>query len=198
MIRAIIFDIGNVILRFDFNHALRKLTHHDVPAAKAMIDLLEPVKLAYEGGRMSRADFLKQARAILSFAGTDEEFVAAWEDIFTENWPMIELVDRLHERLPLYLLSNTSDIHRDFCFRRFPVFQRFRAGVYSFEAKVSKPEPEIYRLAERHFGVNPAETLFIDDLSANIESARSCGFLAHHYHHDRHEALLEELRAGGV
>ena len=198
MIRAIIFDIGNVLLRFDFNVAIRKLSRQSNPAEAAIVELLEPVKLAYEGGRIDRAEFQREVRAILSFAGSDEEFVAAWEDIFTENQPMIDLVERLHPRLPLYLLSNTSDLHREFIFRRYPIFGRFRAGVYSYEAKVSKPDPEIYRIAERELGVNPAETLFIDDLAANIESARKCGFVVHHYHHERHEALVEELRTAGL
>src|SRR5262249_42173272 len=128
-IDAIIFDIGNVLLRFDFNLAVMKLTAHCTHAGEQILALIEPVKLAYEAGRMERADFQAEVRAILTYTGTDEHFVAAWEDIFTENNLMVELVRRLHGRMPLYLLSNTNDIHVDFIFRRYPFFGHFTDGV---------------------------------------------------------------------
>ncbi len=194
-INAIIFDIGNVLLRFDFNLALQKLARDSDSAAEAINALLEPIKVAYEAGRMTRADFQAEARAILRYTGSDADFVSAWEDIFTENEPMMDLVRRLHGRLPLYLLSNTNDMHVDFILRRYPVFGLFTDAVYSYKVGASKPEREIYEIAARQFGVKPEETLFIDDLLANIESARAVGFRAHHYHHERHEALLGELAA---
>lgn len=197
-LQALIFDIGNVLLRFDFNLALQKLAHHCDPAAETILHLVEPVKAAYEGGRMSRADFQAEARAILRYSGTDADFVSAWEDIFTENSPMVELLPQLQAKLPLYLLSNTSDIHIDFVFARYPFFRLFRDAVYSYKALASKPEPAIYEIARRQFGVTPAETLFIDDLLPNIEAGAAAGFQVHHYHHDRHQAFVEQLRAAGV
>jgi len=197
-LRAIIFDIGNVILRFDFNLALQKLARHCDPAAETILGLIEPVKAAYEGGRMPRADFQAEVRAIFRYTGSDEDFVSAWEDIFTENAPIVELVRRLHGKLPLYLLSNTNDLHVDFIFRQYSVFGLFTDAVYSHVVRASKPEAAIYEIAAKQFGVIPAETLFIDDLLANVEAARTAGFLAHHYHHDRHELLLEELQRFGL
>ena len=198
MLRAFIFDIGNVILRFDFQHAVRKLQQHCNPIAESILELIEPVKLAYEGGRMERADFQAELRSILRYTGTDADFVAAWEDIFTENEPMIRLIEALEPQYPLYLLSNTSDIHVEFIFRRYPVFARFRDAVYSYKVRASKPEREIYEIAARQFGIAPAEAFFIDDLAPNIASAAAVGFQTHHYHHDRHGELLEKLKTLGV
>ena len=195
MIRAFIFDIGNVILRFDFQHAIRKLEQHCSPVSEAILDLIEPVKAAYEGGRLDRAGFREQVRAILRYTGSDADFVAAWEDIFTENEPMVRLIEELEPRYPLYLLSNTSDIHVDFILRRYPVFSRFRDAVYSYKVRASKPHRDIYEIAERQFGVTPSDTLFIDDLEPNIAGAAELGFQTHHYHHDRHEALLAQIAA---
>lgn len=197
-LQALIFDIGNVILRFDFNLALRKLASHSDSAAEAILGLIEPVKAAYEGGRMERADFQAEVRAILRYTGSDESFIAAWEDIFTENEPVVSLIRQLHGRIPLYLLSNTSDIHVDFIFRRHPVFACFTDAVYSYRVRASKPEREIYEIAIRQFGVEPAKTLFIDDLSANVEAALAAGLRAHHYHHDRHALLLAEMASLGL
>ena len=147
---------------------------------------------------MERADFQKEARAILRFTGSDADFINAWEDIFTENLPMIALVEKLHGRYPLYLLSNTSDLHVDYIFKQYPFFGLFTDAVYSYKARAAKPDAAIYQIAQRQLGLEPSETFFIDDLLPNIETARALGFRAHHYHHDRHPELLEELRQCGV
>jgi putative hydrolase of the HAD superfamily len=198
MIRSFLFDIGNVLLRFDFNLALKKLALDPDPAAEKVLDLLEPLKASYESGGMDRAQFQKEARAILRYTGSDADFVCAWEDIFTENAPMVDLVHQLHGRFPLYLLSNTSDLHVDYIFRRYAVFGMFSDAVYSYKVRAAKPHREIYEIAQRQLGIRPAETFFIDDLLPNIETARQLGFHAHHYHHDRHEALLREIAEAGV
>ncbi len=199
MIRAFLFDIGNVLLKFDFSVALKKTLAlsevHDPIEATTQIDR---IKLGYEDGQIDRAAFLRGVFDVLRYRGTEAEFVAAWEDIFTPNEPMVALVERLHGRFPLYLLSNTSDIHRDYIFRCYPFFARFTAGTYSYEARASKPGREIYEIAQRQLGLTPTTTFFIDDLLPNIETARSLGFNAHHYHHDQHDALLAQLAEVGV
>jgi putative hydrolase of the HAD superfamily len=135
---------------------------------------------------------------VLRYRGTEAEFIAAWEDIFTPNEPMVALVEKLHGRFPLYLLSNTNDIHREYFSRRYPFFHQFTAGAYSYEAKASKPGRLIYEIAQRQLSLEPASTFFIDDLLPNIETARALGFQAHHYHYDQHEALLAQLATVGV
>ena len=195
MIRAVLFDIGNVILKFDFAIALRRIAalceSHDCTEILAAI---ERIKAGYEDGQIDTAAFLRGAFDALRYRGTEAEFVAAWEDIFEPNEPMLALIERLHGRLPLYLLSNTSGIHRDYVFRRYPIFARFRSGVYSYEARASKPGREIYEIAIRQLGLEAPRTFFIDDLLPNIEAARALGFRVHHYHHDRHQLLLDELQ----
>ncbi len=195
MIRAFLFDIGNVLLKFDFSVAMKKTLAlsdvHDPIEATSQIDR---IKLGYEDGQIDRAAFLRGVFDALRYRGSEAEFIAAWEDIFTPNEPMVALVERLHGRFPLYLLSNTNDIHRDYIFRRYDFFGRFAAGTYSYEARASKPGREIYGIAQRQLGLEPATTFFIDDLLPNIETARSLGFQAHHYHHDQHAALLSQLK----
>jgi len=199
-IDAVLFDIGNVLLRFDFSVALRAVAAHmDGPSdpTRILVDV-ERVKVAYEDGAIDRAAFLRGVFDVLRYRGTEADFVRAWEDIFEPNGPMVTLVEELHARLPLYLLSNTSDIHRDYIFREYPFFARFAAGIYSFEVCASKPGRRIFELAIERLQIDPARTLFIDDLLPNIETARAMGFVCHHYHHERHAALLEQLRSLGI
>ena len=196
---AFLFDIGNVLLRFDFHLALGALAaQSDAADPVEVLARIELVKFALEDGRIDRAAFVRGAFDVLRYRGSEEEFIAAWEDIFTPNEPMLALVEQLHGHFPLYLLSNTSDVHVDHIFRRYPVFQRFSGAVYSYKVRASKPDPAIYRIACEQFGIEPATTFFIDDLLPNIETARALGFRTHHYHHDRHGELLADLRASGV
>jgi putative hydrolase of the HAD superfamily len=111
---------------------------------------------------------------------------------------MHTLIRALHGRYPVHLLSNTNDMHVEGLFRDFDVFVCVNTGVYSHEVHASKPHPRIYQIACEKCDIEPSTTFFIDDLAANIEAARSAGFIAHHYHHDRHEALLADIRAAGV
>lgn len=199
MIRAFLFDIGNVLLKFDFTIALRKIAaQSDARDELDALDRLERIKQPYEAGEIDRATFLRGAFDVLGYRGTEADFIAAWEDIFELNEPMAALVEQLAPRFPLYLLSNTNDIHHAYFTQRYPVFAHFRGGTFSHVARASKPGREIYDIARRDHGLDPATTLFIDDLLPNIEAARALGFVAHHYHHAQHDALLAQLRAAGI
>jgi putative hydrolase of the HAD superfamily len=199
MIRAFLFDIGNVLLKFDFGVAMRRISAQaEVSDPVVAMARFDQIKLAYEDGQIDRAAFIRGAFDVLRYRGTEAEFTTAWEEIFVPNEPMFALVEKLHGRFPLYLLSNTNDIHRDYFFRQYPVFHHFAAGTYSHEAKASKPGRKIYEIAQQQHGLDPKTTFFIDDLLPNIETARALGFNAHHYHHDRHDELLAQLATVGV
>ena len=199
MIRAFLFDIGNVLVRFDFSRALRAVAAlSDVTDEAEALHRIDAVKLGYEDGQIPRAEFLHKAFRILGYRGNEAQFIAAWQGIFTENEPMTSLVRALRGRFPLYLLSNTNDMHVEGLFRDFPVFAEFAGATYSHEAKASKPHPPIYGIACRTHGLDPCATFFIDDLAANIATAREMGFHAHHYQHGRHAELLSAIRTAGV
>ena len=198
-IRSLIFDIGNVLLPFDFGRALTRvgaqsagLMGSDLPQ-----EFME-IKDRYETGRMERAEFLKRSMAAMGYRGTEAEFSAAWTEIFDENTAMTRLVRSLHGRYPLYLLSNTSDIHIEYVTATYPVFQYFSDAVYSHVAGCIKPGSQIFEIAIRQLSVNPSETVFIDDLEDNVLTARSLGFHAFQYDYKAHHKLLEQLAEWGV
>jgi len=198
MIKAIIFDIGNVLLKFDYQIAFKAIAAYTGEISPALISLLEPLNRDFEAGAINRGEFVRRVGEAIEFGGTEPEFVAAWEAIFVENKPMKELVGQLRERYPLYLLSNIGEIHHEYIFRTFPVFESFADGVFSYLAGCLKPDPEIYEIAARQFGVEPGETLFMDDMPANVEGARRAGFQAVLYDANAHEEFLKELARLGV
>lgn len=199
MIRAFLFDIGNVLVRFDFSRAISAIAPlSDLSDEAGTLGRFETVKLQYEDGRLSRADFLRETIAILRYRGTEAQFIAAWQGIFWKNEPMLPLVRRLHGRYPLFLLSNTNDMHVESLFRDFEVVRLFTGATYSHAVRASKPGRAIYDIACRQHGLDPGTTFFIDDLAANIATARDLGFHAHHYHHEKHDELLGAIRAAGI
>jgi glucose-1-phosphatase len=196
VITAALFDIGNVILPFDFTLAETKIRARSRLGGPAAWAAFAELKLAYEGGRMKRAAFFAGVRQQIGFTGTDDELTLIWEDIFAPNPPMDAVINRLHrDGLPLYLLSNTNDIHVDAFRVRYPIFEQFSGAVYSHEEGLLKPDPEIFRRAIARFSLTPAETIYIDDLAPNLETAAALGFLTLPYDYRAHRDFEKRLWA---
>lgn len=191
--KAFLFDIGNVLARFDFAPVAAALTANSATAPADPLGVLLEVKDQLERGDLDETAFVARATDLLGYRGDTTEFLALWCDIFTEIGAMTRLVASLDGAgFPLYLLSNTSAPHLRFLKTNLPVFAHFRGGIYSHEARSMKPDDAIFLAAIDRYALVPGETLYIDDLAANIETGRRLGFLTHHYDPDRHDAL--ELR----
>lgn len=193
---AFIFDIGNVLVRFDYMRAAASLAALGADLSDRAA--LEQLAARYERGEVDRAAFLAQLRVILRHRADNEAVARAWQEIFEPNLPMWDLVEKLHAVYPLYLLSNTNCLHHDYLLREYAVFEKFADGVYSYRAGMAKPEREIFELAIRQFDVDPQATIYLDDLAANVEAARDAGLRAFRYDPDSHGDLLPALHAEGV
>ena len=191
---ACIFDIGNVLVRFDFEVAASKLRARSLNSSDEARNAVEHLKLRYENGDLSRQEFDSKAIETLEFQGSVSDFETIWQEIFFDNPAIESLVKQIAVRYSLFLLSNTSDLHLEYLLKRFPVFDHFKDGVFSFSARHSKPEPEIFEIAIKHFGVTASKTLYIDDLEPNIQAARNAGLITFHYDIRHNEDLAEFLR----
>lgn len=196
-VEAFIFDIGNVLVRFSPGQAERALARLGVESAPDEAALQE-LGRRYERGAVDRREFLAGLREVLRHAGPEEDLARAWQEIFEPNRPMWDLVERLHGAYPLFLLSNTNCLHHEHLVREYGIFEKFADGVFSYRAKMMKPERGIFELAIRQFGVRPEATIYLDDLTANVEAARGAGLRAFVYHPDAHGDCLAMLRAQGV
>ncbi|MBI3367425.1 MAG: HAD family phosphatase [Burkholderiales bacterium] len=91
----------------------------------------------------------------------------------------VDLLDRLRRAdQPLYFLSNMPLDYAEHLERENPFLRWFADGVFSSRVQAIKPEPAIFDLAARRFGLQPAELVFFDDLPANVEGARAAGWNA--------------------
>lgn len=194
-----LFDIGKVLIDFDFESSLRRLLPPGTPDIDARLARMLEHKDDFESGRIALDDFIPFALGILGPGISRSAFIDAWRRIFTPNLPMWRCVERLHaDGHRLILFSNTNPIHCPWIFEEYEILRKFHAAVLSFEAGAIKPHDSIYQHAIAAHGLNPRETLYIDDLSANISTGRRLGFRSFQYDFHDHPAfehwLATELR----
>ncbi len=193
--RAFLFDIGNVLVRFDFGPAIRRLAKRSRADEAEINSLLLPFKEAHERGHIGDSAFVARAIELIGFQGSAAEFTLIWNDIFTENTPMLRLVRRLAGQHRLLHLSNTSGLHKGWLAERFDFFPLFEGGSYSHEVGEIKPHDAIYRHALETFGLDPARTFYVDDLLPNILTGKRFGLNCHHYDPDDHAAFEQAVNA---
>ncbi len=198
-IRTAIFDVGMVLLRFDFSRTIHRLTPRCSVPAKQIAGLFWESGLVddYDRGRISCEAFATETSRRIGFAGTPEELLEAWSDIFDANPPMLERVLRWKSRgLPLFLLSNTCESHVRFFTGRWDIFREFDGAIYSCRVGSLKPEPAIYQALFSGHGIDPTTAVFIDDRPENIQTARTLGLHAFEYRDET--TLTAELASMGL
>lgn len=199
MIRAIVFDFGNVVGFFDHRLVTDRLAIHAAIPAEAIHTSLfgSPLEADYDAGRIGTADFLRQVRQICRLRCSDETVSAAWVDIFRPNDEVIALLPRLEPRYRLILGSNTNELHSEQFTGQFAeALRHFDALVLSFQVGARKPDAAFFEHCRRFAGCPAGECLFIDDLPVNVAGARACGWQGIVYTDT--PGLLEQFTALGV
>lgn len=178
-VKAVVFDLGKVLVDFDYGIAARQLAlQSKAPASEiqAVIDH-SPLLFRYESAEMTTPQFFDAVRERIGFAGTFNEFAAAFADIFSEMPLMTRLQGDLRQRgLPTFVLSNTNEIAIGHVRRNFQFFSNFTGYIFSFEHGVMKPHERIYQIAEQRTGCRGGEILFLDDKPENTEAGAMRGW----------------------
>lgn len=179
MVKAVIFDLGKVLVDFDYTIALTKI------AARSRMSLLElgrwvtqsPLMMEYETGLMTSEQLFNTVCSACGFAGDFEEFATCFGDIFTPIEPMVELHAALRRHgLPTYIFSNTNDLAIRHIQRNFPFFANFDGYILSYEHRAMKPGAKLYEAVERAARRTGAELLYVDDRPENIEAGAARGW----------------------
>ena len=185
-----LFDIGRVLLDFDFESSMARLFPAGISDPAARMDLLLERKDEFETGRIEVDDYITWALEMLGSTATHEEFRHAWQQIFTPNEPMWRCVRQLAaDGHRLILFSNINGIHWPWITENYPEFSLFHDAVLSFKTGYIKPQPGIYHHAISHHTLVPAETLYIDDLPPNCATGRELGFRTWQYDLKNHAAF---------
>ena len=200
MIRNILFDMGNVLIRFDRNLFLDRLPISREEKQLLYREVFASVEWAQlDRGSKTEATALESIckRIPESLHKAAEQMVFRWDEPLIPIEGMYELVEELKAKgYGIFLLSNASYRQHEY-WPRIEASRFFDGTFISADAHVVKPQPEIYRMCLEKFGLKAEESFFIDDVGANIEGAIFCGMQGAVFHGDVAH-LRKALRAAGV
>jgi glucose-1-phosphatase len=199
VIKTVIFDLGKVIISFDFMRGYVGLEQVcGLPAAEirrriASTDLVH----RFESGLVEPEDFVDQLSHMLDLHISYDKFCEIWSSIFLPD-PLIpeSMLQGIGERFRLILLSNTNAIHFRMLEQTYPLLRHFHDTVLSFRVGALKPSPVIYREAIARAGCLPEECFFTDDIADYVAAARREGMDAVQF--ESCAQIERELAARGI
>ncbi|WP_430811697.1 MULTISPECIES: HAD family hydrolase [unclassified Carboxylicivirga] len=182
-IDAYLFDLGGVIVDISPQAAI------DAFAALGLSDLESQITHGhhqglfkrYELGEISTEGFIDAVQRLLPQAADPQQIVAAWQAMLV-NLPSerVALLERLAKKRPVYLLSNTNELHRKAYVSMAKGYDNvekvFTKAYYSYEIKRSKPDVAAFNYVLDDVVIPPHRILFLDDAPLNLEAAASLGF----------------------
>ncbi len=181
-IDAIVFDLGNVLVEIDFE---RVVAHWAACAGRDPAQIRSrfshgPAYQRHERDEIGTPEYFASLRAGLGIDLTDAQFLAGWSQVFVrEIEPVVAMLPRLAEHIPLYVFSNTNRAHHQEFARRFArALAPLRKVFVSHELGRRKPEREAFEAIAREIGTPIDRILFFDDLEENVAGARVAGMQA--------------------
>lgn len=198
-IEAVVFDVGRVLYQWNLRFLFEKLIADQAELDWFLANVVtEEWHFQHDRGR----DLDEMLPERIALFPDYEAHIRAYRARFNETAPApvpgtVELAEALHAAgVPLYAITNFGhELWANFRPGR-PVFDLMRDIVVSGTEKLAKPDPAIFRVAERRFGHAPEAMLFIDDNPANIAAARALGWQVHHF--GDAAPLAADLRTRGL
>ncbi len=182
MPKAIIFDVGRVLFHWDLRHLFAKLIADPAELDWFLTTVVTPEwHFQHDAGRDLDSMLAERIAEFPDHA----DLIHAYRHRFNETIPgpvegMHELAHELSDAgVPLYIISNFGDEFWEQFAPTQPIFERFDGIIISGKEKLVKPDPAIFRLALERFGLEAADTLFIDDVPANVAGAENVGIAGH-------------------
>lgn len=201
---AIVFDLGNVLLDFDYGLCVRKMLPFTARSENELRQVIGQSPLLYrlETGLISPEEFYAEVEAHCAFPNGFgfPQFEEIFSDIFRPIEPMILLQQSLRKSgYPTYLFSNTNAVAVRHIRQRYPFFEGFDGHILSYEHRAMKPDHRLYEVVEKVSGRRGPELLYIDDRPENIEAGLARGWhsILHQTQAQTEAELKERLKAEG-
>ena len=183
-VKTLIIDFGGVLIDLDRQRCIDSFVELGFPDVESMLDMCHQhgFFLQHEKGLLSDEEFREEIRRRMPLAVTNAQIDEAWNR-FLVGVPAYKLdfLLQLRSCYTVYLLSNTNGIHWQWALQNVFNYKGHRVEDFfdriflSFEMKMVKPDAEIVRRVIAETGLNPTETLLIDDAESNCRTARSLG-----------------------
>ena len=198
MYRTVIFDLGRVLVNFDFRRGFEAMSNScpysgpEIPQLLSRTTLVEEL----ETGRIEPRAFFSRMRDVLRMQLEYQQFCEIWSSIFTEVLVPESLVQGLAAGYRMLLLSNTNAIHFEMIRRDYPVLRHFHHMILSHEVGFAKPDRRIYEETLKHAGCPAGECFYTDDVLEYVTAARELGIDAVQF--ESAVQLERELRCRGI
>ena len=185
-LKNLVFDLGGVILTLDREQAVRRFEQIGIKKANELLDVYhqQGIFLQLENGELTQEGFYEALREEAGKYIPNEDIDWAWMGFFVEcpEYKLKMLEDLRAENFNLYLLSNTNPIimswalSPEFTPQGKTLADYFDKLYLSYQMRHVKPDPSIFEAMIVDSGMVPEETLFVDDGSANVQTAQKLGF----------------------
>lgn len=187
-IKNLLIDLGGVLINLNRQRCVENFEKLGIPDVIDYLDIYheDGIFMQLEKGLITPSDFRHGIREMMGKVVSDKQIDAAWNS-FLADIPTykLDLLLKLREKYVVYLLSNTNEIHwkwickNAFPYRTFKVEDYFEKTYLSFEMKMAKPEPEIFKAVIEDAGITAEETFFIDDSEINCKVAHELGIFTY-------------------
>ena len=177
MKKAIVFDLGNVLVTFNLQEILDDVTNNR-QIQKEIMDFYYPsLWNEYDRGMYSKQEMIDLG--IEKYPGYQKEinhFMNEWIYGLVPIQSTIQLIQDLKEKgYPIYILSNIPKQALDYL-QTIEILQPLlKRGIYSYQHQVNKPDIKIYEILMDTYNLAASDILFIDDKKENIETAKQLG-----------------------
>ena len=195
----IVFDLGNVLLPFDYNIVVNKLDKIEKNLGQNFLNYYMNnynIHRAFERGELPEKEFIKIMLSGLNNKIDKETFCNYYSEVFTVNQNVVSLLPELKKKYIMVLLSNTNSIHREYSWKNYDFIKYFDKLILSYEVKALKPEEKIYKAVENYTKKPSNQHLFIDDIQEYAEGAKKIGWDAIHF--TSYENLIIEFKERGI
>jgi HAD superfamily hydrolase (TIGR01509 family) len=174
MIKAIIFDMGNVLVNFDHPKAAKQIAAICDTTSEDVWNFLfaSGLEMKYEAGEVATQEIHAMIEKKYGKKIALDRLIHAVSDIFSPKLEMLPVLKSLKSQgYRLQILSNTNVLHWQFCKKNFEFIRYFDAFTLSFEVKAVKPDAEIYADAVKKSGFKAEECFYTDDVAAYAAAA---------------------------
>jgi len=181
-IKNIIFDFGGVLIDLNQQACIDAFAALGVPEVEDYLTLYGHVGPFgdIENGTLNVEEFRNEIRKISRVSLTDEQINGAWK-AFLLHTPVkkMHMVHELAKKYRVFFLSNTNPIHieklKEFDEAGYPVEECFEKLYLSYQIGACKPERSVFEYVIKDAGINPEETLLVDDAPSNCRAAGELG-----------------------
>jgi putative hydrolase of the HAD superfamily len=184
-IKNIVFDFGGVIVDINRDAAINKFKETGIDNIEEILDPYRQKGLfcKIEDGSISREDFYVEIRKLTGKNIDSKDIDQGWLDfLMPVEQAKLDYILELRTKYKMLLLSNTNDIVMSWAMsEKFspsgkPIDYYFDELYLSYKMGCMKPDFKIFNMMTGLSGINPAETLFVDDSEANITAGKTLGF----------------------